>query len=685
MINPSMLFYKLIQDLQPYLSEDLYYNLSTTYRNKKYRPEVGFIPPKIKIPEKCGSMEYKAVALLNSIFKKLEPEGKITSADSAAFDLFRETNRKVGEWDISLLGKWSDSVQSNVVHMIIGSMKNDFYNMLYTDDLGLHVNQLGAHLDTGPGKQNGCSSFDFFQKLFGPELTTSSLGLHKLYCGLIEGSSWFVGEIRRMFQFGEPLVVKFSKQFFAPKNCEVSRGAATEPTENMTGQLSAGQILVGVLCRYFGIVISFQQLVNIKLAKLGSLTGEYVTLDLKSASDCISVKLIQELFPREAFLLLMLLRSDKIMLDPRFLSKQEKKGNGSEFFSMDYIIEFFLATGENLEESYFEELNMIGTMGNGFTFPLQTLLFAVLLKNVYDSLNIPLVRSTFKRNLKTGTMEVDKLGNFSIFGDDIIVVKEASELMVYMLDKLGLVVNLDKSCTTGYFRESCGGDYLMGIDVRPLYIKRLGTLQERFVALNNCIEWSAAKNMPLPRFTNAIFDLIPADKRNFVPRTCAADAGIRVPEPYLPIRFLRYFQLHGYYNYEAYVADTMNVNTEVVLKRSKIVNPGFSFPVHYTIKEHYVDDRYWSELCGGNPLGYLVTALRGNITDGKYSTRYPAGCEKNYSLKSFSSHNWIGTTSYFDEQRRILVFLSPAESMILLGLCEMSTWKRVFETYELIR
>lgn len=64
-----------------------------------------------------------------------------------------------------------------------------------------------------------------------------------------------------------------------------------------------------------------------------------------------------------------------------------------------------------------------------------------------------------------------KLSELAVFGDDLIVRVEDVTRTVSVLEAVGLKVNRHKSFTEGPFRESCGGDYLLGADVVPLRVK----------------------------------------------------------------------------------------------------------------------------------------------------------------------------------------------------------------------
>ena len=88
-------------------------------------------------------------------------------------------------------------------------------------------------------------------------------------------------------------------------------------------------------------------------------------------------------------------------------------------------------------------------MGNGFTFPLETLIFWALTASACEG-------------------DVDSV---SVYGDDIICPRERADDVIDTLTMCGFKINLEKSFVEGPFRESCGCDYYKGIDIRPFYKK----------------------------------------------------------------------------------------------------------------------------------------------------------------------------------------------------------------------
>jgi hypothetical protein len=64
---------------------------------------------------------------------------------------------------------------------------------------------------------------------------------------------------------------------------------------------------------------------------------------------------------------------------------------------------------------------------------------------------------------------------YSVFGDDIVVETKYVQAVIDRLERNGFVVNQSKSFqygAYGFFRESCGGHFLNGVDVTPIVISR---------------------------------------------------------------------------------------------------------------------------------------------------------------------------------------------------------------------
>jgi hypothetical protein len=154
-------------------------------------------------------------------------------------------------------------------------------------------------------------------------------------------------------------------------------------------------------------------------------------------------------------------------------------------------------------------------MGNGFTFPLQTMIFASLVTAAYKVCGIR-IHKPYRQNL----------GNFAVFGDDIIVDSRVYNLVVRCLAILGFKVNGDKSFNEGLFRESCGSDFYSGYNVRGVYVQTLLDDSDSYSAINRLNRWSATHGIFLTRTVSYLrrgcrFLGVPYDE--------ADDSGIKTP------------------------------------------------------------------------------------------------------------------------------------------------------------
>jgi hypothetical protein len=218
------------------------------------------------------------------------------------------------------------------------------------------------------------------------------------------------------------------KLVFVPKSAKTHRPIIVEPVLNGLFQLGVGSYLKDRL-RTSGLDLRTQDL-NRRLARKGSTDGSLATLDLSSASDTIALSVVADLLPLPWF---------------EFLS-QFRTGT----FSYDGL-------------SF--ELEKFSSMGNGFTFELESLIFWAL---------------CFGATRSVGG-DVSTIGTY---GDDLIVPVCAVDLLMETLDACGFWVNPSKSFWSGPFRESCGADWLDGSDVRPYYLRDLISDRVLFVAHN---------------------------------------------------------------------------------------------------------------------------------------------------------------------------------------------------------
>lgn len=338
----------------------------------------------------------------------------------------------------------------------------------------------------GPGASYGTNGTHAAEKIGQPWTVTSDARAH-------------VERLRRNHPYlaakdsasgGGVTVVSGSRLLTVPKNEEKDRTIAVEPLGNMCMQLAAGAYLEGAL-RSVGLDIRHQQEKNQLLARIGSIGGCYSTIDLSAASDRIRPDLVRLLFPREWYDLLMALRSPQT----------------------------------ELPDGRIVHLNMISTMGNGYTFPLMTLIFVALLY-------------AYSAQEERGRRLWMDWTRFAVFGDDIILPTDLYTGFSYILQGSGLVINHDKSYSTGPFRESCGGDYYEGCDVTPFYVVSLDCDAEVYAAINKVVDWMGKVKVYLPQTIGFLLSLV--DHRLLlVPEWCSDTSGLRctqVPRRYYSLR-----------------------------------------------------------------------------------------------------------------------------------------------------
>lgn len=238
-------------------------------------------------------------------------------------------------------------------------------------------------------------------------------------------------------------VVSHNKITYVPKDARTDRAIAIESHIGVALQLGAGQTLRGKL-RRIGLDLSSQATVNRGLALLGSTCRlpihlRPVTLDLEMASDTLCLETVRLLLPPDWFDLLNQIRAP---------------------------------FGETPEEGHAKRrvaYEKFSSMGNGFTFELETLIFWA-------------VAAVATRRCLGFDSEV-----VASFGDDMVVPFGAAGLTVELLDLLGFSVNTEKSFFFGPFRESCGEDYFEGTLVRPFFLKRRIKSAKDLIFLHNSL------------------------------------------------------------------------------------------------------------------------------------------------------------------------------------------------------
>lgn len=240
-----------------------------------------------------------------------------------------------------------------------------------------------------------------------------------------------------------------------PKDWDISRMIAIEPSWNVFLQLGLNGFL-GERLKKFGLNLRNQSL-GWRWAREGSISGSHATIDLSSASDCISEELVRWLLPSPWFDLFDSLRS-----------------------------KYYQDQGE------WTKYHKFSSMGNGFTFPLETIIFFAL-------------AMATARELGAGRQRV------TVYGDDIVVPRGLYCPLAEVLRFSGFETNSKKSYAFGHFRETCGRDFLQGVNIRPTYLRRVPKSEADVFSLYNRL-WTNCM-LPLPETMAFLRSLV---KGNFV-------------------------------------------------------------------------------------------------------------------------------------------------------------------------
>lgn len=216
-----------------------------------------------------------------------------------------------------------------------------------------------------------------------------------------------------------------SRLLFVPKDSRGPRTISCEPKELMFIQQGVSRNLMRLLhTNSHGRINFWDQTVNGKLALSSSETNEYATIDLQDASDRVTTKLVELIFPEYSLRYLRALRSESTLLPDGTLYRGHRK---------------------------------YAPMGSALCFPIESACFWVL---------------AVLAGLKSGLSRSDAMANTYVYGDDIIILPRVYEEFLIIFERFGLKVNRSKSYVSGPFRESCGVDAWNGFNITPFKIKK---------------------------------------------------------------------------------------------------------------------------------------------------------------------------------------------------------------------
>lgn len=251
---------------------------------------------------------------------------------------------------------------------------------------------------------------------------------------------------------------------FAPKDAEKFRLIGIGPGLNIMLQLGVDGFFREQL-HLWGVDLNSQQH-NQNLVRVAHELG-LATLDLKNASGSIAQWLVEMVFPPDWYNYLCKLRCEYTILPDGTLHQYE----------------------------------VFSSMGNGYTFALESLLFAAIIRAVAKLVGYPL-----------------SAREYAVFGDDLIVPQELALVLTEALAVCGFATNPEKTYIFGAFRESCGHDYYTykgkSHNVRPIYAKEFPQYVDDVFGLYNrlrrwALEWVSTCETEVEWLLNGVLDSVP--------------------------------------------------------------------------------------------------------------------------------------------------------------------------------
>lgn len=378
--------------------------------------------------------------LISSYLSKIELSQDNSRLESEAIAQFKETELRLESVN-RFLSRGSSSAG---VEGIISDARRKILSILGNGHPGrasFDLDEFAYGVDWGPGAtatlKSQVSTLD--NKILEPQLSVTRRALKYAHAYFRYDTSFvsarFGFPVEQCTLLPSEFHVRESDRFTTvPKSWKSRRSIAIQPTLNLFFQKGVGKMLRNRL-RRDGINLDDQSR-NQKLAAR-AFFEHYATIDLAKASDSVSTVLIRLLLPDDWFCVMDDLRTHSTDID-----------------------------GEELR------LNKFSAMGNGFTFELESLVFYALCWAV--------VRKEAN----------DQTSEIAVYGDDIIVANKHAPRVIEVLKYCGFETNVDKTFVEGPFYESCGKHYFQGVEVTPLYQKKLlSDLPEVIRAHNRLFRW----------------------------------------------------------------------------------------------------------------------------------------------------------------------------------------------------
>lgn len=381
-----------------------------------------------------GPREAAVTYLLGELLSKFDPGDKAGAErrSTSALEKFRDAERQCYETNQRFrgLGVFSDSTRAAIL------LASGFASRVLGE---FSWDSASKYFGWGPGASTRLSrrNSDAAYKFSGiPETTYGNAALAD--AAICSVPSWrqelsVLGEQ----DLGMCKYAPGNSIVTVPKNFKTDRTIAIEPCMNMYIQKGIGGLMRERL-KLFGCDLN-DQTRNQRLARIGSLSGLLATIDLSMASDTVSRRLVEVMIRPDWLKALEQCRSEKGVLP-----------SGEELFYQKF-----------------------SSMGNGFTFELESLIFYSLALTVTKFYCRP-----------------EEVSRVAVYGDDLIVPTTAYEPLLAVLRECGFTPNSKKSFADGPFRESCGKHYFDGHDITPFYVRRpVKTVTDLLLLHNNLVRW----------------------------------------------------------------------------------------------------------------------------------------------------------------------------------------------------
>lgn len=352
---------------------------------------------------------YKAHSQITSIFSKYTFKSDAMDDKDrkrAAEDSYRDTQLRLPK----------SRPQSATAYAVLQRARRIIRSILGDFDL----EEIYNHCYFGPNSSLGCPlSLAYPDLKLGMERaftgSSASVQVFKKYLDTDPLLAEVVGGHLSIKKDSPDLDIRSIRLITVPKKWNTDRGITPLPLLDLFLSNGTGVVISKRLASA-GLNIQTLQERHKRLVKAESIRLKHATADLSAASDSITLWLLRCLLPSKWY----------------------------------YFIRKFLFTSIEVNKEVMHTMSVL-PMGNGCTFPLETLVFYSIIQALGELTGIK--------------------GIYSVYGDDLVYPVRLHKYVTSIFPHFGFVLNLDKTFVSYPFRESCGSDYYRGCDVRPFQFK----------------------------------------------------------------------------------------------------------------------------------------------------------------------------------------------------------------------